>query len=74
MNSTHAEDWKKAIHTEIEALLQNSTFDLQDKLMPFGTKPISTKWVFKVKILPDNTTKFKARLVVRGFEAVEGED
>ena len=35
--------------------------------MPIGCKPIPGKWVFKRKELPDGGTRFKARLVIRGF-------
>ena len=41
---------------------------------PAGTKVISSKWVYKKKINPDGTTRYKVRLVIRGFEQVEGTD
>ena len=37
-------------------------------------KVISSKWVYKKKINPDGTTRYKVRLVIRGFEQVEGTD
>ena len=39
-----------------------------------GTKIISSKWVYKKKINPNGTTRYKVRLVIRGFEQVEGTD
>jgi hypothetical protein len=46
---------------------KNQTWQLVD--LPLGKKPITTKWVYKVKIHVDGTTKkFKARLMARGFQ------
>lgn len=60
---------------EAEALLLNETFHLPNQaLPPFGVKQLSTKWVYKLKINADNSIRYKARLVVRGFEQVEGQD
>ena len=42
--------------------------------VPAGTKVISSKWVYKKKINPDGTTRYKVWLVIRGFEQVEGTD
>jgi hypothetical protein len=36
--------------------------------------PIDCKWVYKVKRNPDNTTRNKVRLVIKGYEQVEGID
>ena len=42
--------------------------------VPAGTKVISSKWVYKKKVNPVGTTRYKVRLVIRGFEQVEGTD
>ena len=47
---------------------------LQPLDTPAGMKVISSKWVYKKKINPDGTTRYKVRLVIRGFEQVEGTD
>jgi hypothetical protein len=54
----------------------NNTFGLPDRgsLQVDGQKPISSKWVFKTKRNPDSSIRYKARLVIRGFEQVEGID
>ena len=39
-----------------------------------GMEVISSKWVYKKKINPDGTTRYKVCLVIRGFELVEGTD
>ena len=41
---------------------------------PAGMKVISSKWVDKKKTNPDGTTRYKVRLVIWGFEQVEGMD
>ena len=41
---------------------------------PVTAKPIGSKWVYKTKTNPDGTVRFKSRLVIRGFQQVEGID
>lgn len=41
---------------------------------PTGTKPISGRWVFRTKLNSDGSIRHKARLVVRGFQQIEGVD
>ena len=51
---------------EIHALKQNQTWDLMPK--PKDVKPISCKWVYKVKTRADGSIeRYKARLVAREF-------
>lgn len=66
-------EWRKAMEEEILALKQNQTWNLVPK--PEAVKPISCKWVYKLKIRPDGTIeRYKARLVVRGFAQEYGID
>ena len=51
---------------ELETLKNNKTWTIID-LLP-NIKPISTKWVYKIKKNDDKTLIYKARLVIRGFE------
>eukprot|EP00253_Pinus_taeda_P009468 PITA_09468 len=58
---------------EFQSLQKNHTWTLSD--LPEGKKPISCKWVYKVKYNADGTLdKYKARLVARGFSQKEGID
>ena len=65
MERSHAEG--------IDALIKNGTWKLV--YPPFGTKPISYKWVFKNKYRSyGSPDKHKTRLVEKGFAQKEGVD
>jgi len=65
--------WRQAMAEEIEALEKNDTWSLTD--LPVGKKPISCKWVYRVKYNADGSIqRYKARLVIRGDHQVEGFD
>ncbi|GJR45436.1 putative reverse transcriptase domain-containing protein [Tanacetum coccineum] len=58
--------WKEAIKSEIDFILQNHNWELVDLLL--GCKLLSYKWIFKKKIKVDGTIdKYKARLAIKGF-------
>jgi len=67
--------WSEAIWEELHSLHWNYTWDyirLED--VPSGVKPISSKWVFKTKQLSGGGIRYKARLVIRGYEQIAGVD
>ena len=71
--SPDADDWKEAIHSEMDSILSKGTWELSK--LSFGCKPVGCKWVFKKKLRPDGTIdKYKARLVAKGYTQKEGED
>jgi hypothetical protein len=71
--SPDADDWKEAVHSEMDSILSNGTWEVIDR--PYGCKPVGCKWVFKKKLRPDGTIeKYKARLVAKGYTQKEGED
>ena len=56
---------------EIKALAENQTWDLVPKHKDM--KPISCKWVYKIKTRPyGSIERYKARLVVQGFSQQYG--
>ena len=59
--------WNEAIKSEIDSLESNKTWKLT--YLPKGCRPISNKWIFKKKLKGDGLIdKYKARLVIRGFD------
>ena len=73
ITAPHARWWKLAIPKQLHDLIAVGTWVLVD--LPLSRKPITYKWVFKVKYNPDGTVdKFKARLVARGFSQIANID
>ena len=73
VNSTKSLMWKEVIKSEIDSILHNHTWELVD--LPLGCKPLSSKWVFKRKRKVDGSIdKYKARLVIKGYNQTEGLD
>ena len=58
---------------EFDSLHSNRIWDIVP--LPKGKKPISRKWVYKVKYKSDGTIeRYKARIVAKGFTQREGID
>jgi len=82
LRSPQAGQWKEAMRQEWQALVDNHTFDIVAKGNTVHTtttdrteeEPIGCKWVYKRKINPDGSTRYKARLVIKGYEQKEGID
>lgn len=71
--SQDSDSWIKAMDDEYESLMKNKTWILTK--LPPGRKPITTKWVYKLKRKIDGSIeRFKARLVARGFSQRAGLD
>lgn len=64
--------WQSAIDSELNSLAENETWELVPK--PKTVKLLGTRWVFRIKQEPNGEKKYKARLVVRGFQQREGID
>lgn len=66
-------NWQTAINEEYSSLIKNKTWSICD--LPKGRKPVSCKWVFKLKRKSNgDIDKYKARLVARGFSQSAGFD
>lgn len=68
--------WLEAIYSEFDQLVGQGTFKfLPYKDLPKARKPLTSRLVLKAKKNKDNQiVKYKARLVVRGFQQIEGLD
>jgi hypothetical protein len=65
--------WEIAMQEKYDSLLVNNNWSLVP--LPKGRKPISCKWVFKIKHGVDGEVeRYKARLVARGFTQTFGVD
>lgn len=54
--------WRKAMKEELVSIEKNETWELVE--LPANKRPISVKWVFKVKLNPNGSiSRHKARLV-----------
>ncbi|XP_071729149.1 lysine histidine transporter-like 8 [Rutidosis leptorrhynchoides] len=59
VSSSEGPQWKEAVKSEIDFILQNHTLELVD--LPPGCKPLGYRWIFKKKLKPDGTIdKYKA--------------
>lgn len=74
-HATQAREWTAGICEELDSLISNRTWDLTlAKDAPAGAHVLSSKWVFKKKMPVSGIPRFKARMVIRGFEQVHGVD
>lgn len=63
-------EWKKAIDNEKQSLAKNKTWEYVDRMKAKDSKILNSKWVFR----KEEDGRFKARLVVRGFQQECGKD
>lgn len=73
INSDFSKEWLNAMHEEMQSIRNNDTYDIVK--LPEGKKPISCRWIFRIKRNIDGSIdRFKARLVARGYSQREGID
>jgi Reverse transcriptase (RNA-dependent DNA polymerase) len=69
--------WRPAIYEELMSFINRKALKKQDtKLVieQLRRKFMTTKWIFKEKINPDGTIKYRARCASRGFMQIPGVD
>jgi len=64
--------WELALKDAMDSLLKNKTWELTT--LPKRKKALQNKWVYRVKTEHDGSKRFKARLVVKGFQQKKGVD
>jgi len=72
LNSSLNKQWKEAMCQEYASLIENSTFTPVTNTN--GMKHIGCRWVYKTKRNPNCTIRYKARLVIKGYEQIRGVD
>ena len=64
--------WQAAMQEEMDSLLQNKTWDLVP--LPPNRKALKNRWIYRLKDEGKNQKRYKARLVVKGFDQKKGID
>ncbi|CAI7776867.1 unnamed protein product [Closterium sp. NIES-53] len=73
LSGPDAEKWKQSVKEEYDSLLENEMWELCE--LPPGKKAISSKLIFRHKYGPDGElTRYKSRLVAKGFQQTKGKD
>lgn len=72
LSSDERDEWSKAMNEELQSFYQNKAWELVEK--PSDGKVVQCKWVYKKKLNSDNTVRYRARLVAKGFTQREGID
>ncbi|CAI7910248.1 unnamed protein product [Closterium sp. NIES-53] len=71
--SSDAEEWKKAMESELKSIEENGTWELVE--LPEGRKAITSKWLLKIKSDADGKIeRYKSRLVAKGYQQKEKVD
>lgn len=68
INCKDSKNWQEAMNREIECIKKNKTWELVDKVK--DKKVLDVKWVYAKK----SNNRYKARLVVRGFQQTNVSD
>jgi len=68
LNSSLNKQWKEAMRQDYASLIENSTFTPVTNTN--GMKPIGCRWVYKTKRNPNGTIRYKACLLIKGYEQI----
>lgn len=66
--------WCTAMQEEYDSLRQHKTWEPRSAQIDYDKKIIGCKWVYRTKIDADGKKRYKARLVIKGYEQVYSED
>jgi len=73
MESPQRDHWKRAMEQESSSIMLNNTFSAltSREARQLQVKPTGSKWGYKTKHNPDGSTRYKARLVIKGYEQTD---
>jgi len=77
LEHTYSEHWRSAMRSEYSSLMENGTWEyvqVDRSTVPSNKSILGCRWVYKLKVNPDCTMRYKARLVIKGYQQVEGVD
>ena len=66
LQDENSSKWELAMKDEMDSLLENPTWELTE--LPVGKKALHNKWVYRIKNEHDGNKRYKAKLVVKGFQ------
>ncbi|CAI7882531.1 unnamed protein product [Closterium sp. NIES-53] len=73
LESSDAEEWKKAMESELKSIEENGTWELVE--LSEGRRAITSKWLFKIKSDADGKIeRYKSRLMAKGYQQKEKVD
>ena len=72
LQDENSSKWELAMKDEMDSLLENQIWELTE--LPVGKKALHNKWVYRIKNEHDGSKRYKARLVVKGFQQKDGID
>ena len=72
ITASDSDSWQDAMESEIRALKENDTFELTP--LPEGRKAVGGRWVYDLKLGPNNEKRYKARFVAKGYSQEPGID
>ncbi|CAI7816768.1 unnamed protein product [Closterium sp. NIES-53] len=73
LESSDAEEWKKAMESELKSIEENGTWELVE--LPEGRNAITSKWLFRIKSDADSKIeRYRSRLVAKGYQQKEKMD
>ena len=72
MEDRESVKWELAMKDEMNSLMSNQTWRLVE--LPKGKMTLHNKWVYRIKEEHNGSERYKARLIVKGFQQKEGID
>ena len=66
LQDENSSKWELAMKNEMNSLLGNQMWELTE--LPKGKKALQNKWVYRIKKVHDGCKRYRARLVVKGFQ------